>query len=443
MKKVIFIIFFITFVMCQPILTQAQVIYEVKSGDSLDKISKQYNLPLSNLAKLNGLSNTAELVLGQSLVIPGHSYYVRAGESIWEIAYRNSLSEKELMRHNNLKSKVIIPGQKLSIPDNPKKQIWTGTYFVPKSKNENAWILQNYNSTLSSIFVFEYKPDYDGNISDLAENEAHKIAWKQNLPPYATLSNLSEKGFDPDLAHHLMSNKWRRKNLINNIYSLLHKNDYKGVVIDFEQVRLKDRSHLNTFIKELAEKLHPAKMEVLMAVPPKQGDKIPSHSTAYDYKTLGKYLDKIFLMTYDWHWPGGPSGPIAPINKVEETVQYAASVIPSSKIMLGIPQYAYDWTITGENRKGRAYSTQHAIDLYIGYRSQIHYDINVAAPTFRYVDKQGELHEVWFEDPRSFLRKLRLVKEYNLAGIGCWHLGLTMPQTEELIFGEFSISKIK
>lgn len=439
MKKSIFFLLVVICVFCQPILTQAQVIYEVKPGDSLDKISKQYNIPLSNLAKLNGLSNTAQLVLGQSLVIPGHSYYVQAGESIWEIAYRNSLSEKELMRHNGLKSKVIVPGQKLSVPDYPKKKIWTGTYFVPKNKNENAWILQNYNSTLSSIFLFEYKPDYEGNISDLAENEAHKIAWKQNLPPYATLSNLSEKGFDPDLTHHLLSNKWRRKNLINNIYLLLHNNDYKGVVIDFEQVRLKDRSHLNTFIKELAEKLHPAKMEVLMAVPPKQGDKIPSHSTAYDYKTLGKYLDKIFLMTYDWHWPGGPSGPIAPINKVKETIEYAASVIPSSKIMLGIPQYAYDWTISGENRKGKAYSTQHAIDLYIGYRSQIRYDINAAAPTFRYVDKQGAVHEVWFEDPRSLLRKLRLVKEYNLAGIGCWHLGLTMPQTEELILGEFTV----
>jgi spore germination protein len=438
-KKVIFILFVLTCVICQPIQTQAQIVYEVKSGDSLDKISKQYNIPLSNLAKLNGLSNSAQLVLGQSLVIPSNHYYVQAGESIWEIAYRNSVSEKELMRHNNVKSKVLLPGQKISIPEYPKKEIWTGTYFVPKSKNDNAWILQNYNSTLSSIFVFEYKPDYQGNIIDLAENEAHRIAWKQNLPPYATLTNLSEKGFDPELTHHLLSNEWRRKTLINNIYLLLHNKHYKGVVIDFEQVRLEDRSHLNSFIKELAQILHSAKMEVLMAVPPKQGDKTPSHSTAYDYKTLGKYLDKMFLMTYDWHWPGGPSGPIAPINKVKETIEYAISVMPSSKIMLGIPQYAYDWAISGENRKGTAYSTQHAIDLYIGYRSQIHYDINAAAPWFRYVDKQGALHEVWFEDPRSLLRKLRLVKEYNLAGIGCWHLGLTMPQTEELILGEFVI----
>jgi spore germination protein len=37
----------------------------------------------------------------------------------------------------------------------------------------------------------------------------------------------------------------------------LDSHDYKGVVIDFEQVRPQDRSLLNRFKKELAEKLHP------------------------------------------------------------------------------------------------------------------------------------------------------------------------------------------
>ncbi|QGQ45151.1 glycosyl hydrolase family 18 protein [Metabacillus sediminilitoris] len=438
-NKIIIVLVLITYLFNVPIFAQAQVIHEVRSGDSLDKMSKQYNVNPIEIAKLNGLAKNAQLVFGQALLLQGSNYYVQPGESLWEIAYRHSVSEEQLILHNQLKSKVLVPGQLLKIPHSKQKNIWTGTYFVPKDKNANAWLINNYSSTLSSLFIFEYRSDYAGNIIEVAENEAHKLAWKQELAPYATLSNLSEKGFDPDLTHHLISNPWKRKNFINNIYSLLHTHDYKGVVIDFEQVRLKDRSNLNQFIKELSAKLHHVGMEVLMAVPPKQGDKIPSHSTAYDYKTLGKYLDKMFLMTYDWHWPGGPSGPIAPINKVEETINYAITAVPRSKLMLGIPQYAYDWTISGENKTGKAYSTQHAIDLYVGYESQIHYDQNAAAPWFRYVDKQGTLHEVWFEDPRSLLKKFRLIKEYNLAGMGCWHLGLTMPQTEELVLEEFKV----
>lgn len=46
----------ITFVLIAPTFTQAQVIFEVKSGDSLDKISKQHHLNRGEIAKLNGLA---------------------------------------------------------------------------------------------------------------------------------------------------------------------------------------------------------------------------------------------------------------------------------------------------------------------------------------------------------------------------------------------------
>ena len=192
-------------------------------------------------------------------------------------------------------------------------------------------------------------------------------------------------------------------------------------------------------MKELAARLHPIGMEVLIAVPPKEGDHIPSYYDGYDYQTLGKYVDKMFLMTYNWHWPGGPSGPIAPINEVRATLNYAVTVVPKSKLLIGIPQYAYDWTISGEKKAGVAYSTQHAIDLYIENESQVHYDPVAASPWFRYKDRDGILHEVWFEDPRSLSAKFHLVKEYGLVGTGCWHLGLTMPQTEEMLLEEFEI----
>ncbi|MFJ5716773.1 glycosyl hydrolase family 18 protein [Neobacillus sp. NPDC093127] len=438
-KLLILIILAAYMVVMTPILTYAQVIHEVKSGDSLTKISKQYKIDSDELAKLNGLAKNSQLVLGQAMLIPGSTYIVQAGDSIWAIANRHAISEETLMQQNQLKSRVIVPGQKLSIPRPPKMNVWTGTYFVPKDKNTNAWMLNNYKKTLSSIFVFEYRSDEQGNIIETPENQAHKIAWKENLSPYATITNLSEKGFDPNLTHRLISTPWLRKKLVNNIYSLLDSHDYKGIVVDFEQVKTQDRDNLNLFIKELAAKLHPTGMEVMMAVPPKEGDRVPFYSTAYDYRTLGKYLDKMFLMTYDWHWPGGPSGPIAPIDRVKATLDYAVSVVDRSKLMLGIPQYAYDWVIGSNKRSGSAYSTQHAIDLYTGYQSPVHYDENAAAPSFRYVDNKGNSHEVWFEDPRSLLVKLRVIRQYGLAGMGCWHLGLTMPQTEEMILAEFNV----
>lgn len=423
-----------------PLPAKAQVIHEVAPGDTLTRISKQYNVPLDTLANLNGLKTTAGLVIGQSLLIPGDTYVVQPGDSIWEIANRHSLSEAQVMKTNRLKNFIIKPGQKLTIPRPPKLDVWTGTYYLPKNKTGNEWMISNYRKTLSALFVFEYRPEFDGTLVEPQENEAHKISWRKGLIPYATITNIDEKGgFNPELAHRLISDKNLRKKFIDNIYWLLHTHHYKGVVIDFEQVRPKDRQNLNKFLKQLSDKLHKTNMEVMIAVPPMEGDKIPSYSAGYDYKTIGKYVDRIFLMTYDWHWPGGPSGPIAPIKRVKATLDYAVSVVPRSKLMLGIPQYAYDWTLSGDKKTGKAYSTQKAVDLYIQHESAVLYHEDFAAPTFRYVDNEGLLHEVWFEDPRSLLAKFRLIKQYGLAGMGCWHLGLTMPQTEEMLLEEFQI----
>ena len=247
-RRILLILILLSLGCVLPLTTYAQVIHEVKTGDSLSNISKQYKINKDDLAKLNGLAKNTELVLGQSLLIPGSTYLVQPGDSLWEIAYRHAISEETLMNHNQLKSRVIVPGQKLSIPPPPKLDVWTGTYFVPKDKNANTWMLNNYKSTLSGIFVFEYRSDAAGNLIEVQENEAHKIAWKENLTPYATLSNLSEKGFDPDLTHTLISTDWLRQKFINNIYSLLDSHDYKGVVIDFEQLA-PDRASLINLLK--------------------------------------------------------------------------------------------------------------------------------------------------------------------------------------------------
>lgn len=439
-KHLIVILLTFLFLLLSPVLTTyALIVYEVKPGDSLNNISIQYKLNVKSFAKLNGLDRNDKLVIGQSMIIPGSTYYVRQGETLWDIAFRHSININYLKNKNNLSSDVVLPGQKLTIPSSPKTTIWTGTYLIPKDKKSNKWMIDYYKKSLTSVFIFEFHPTSKGELVKVNENESNKIAWKKHIIPYATLTNISKKGFDPNLVHQLLSNETLRKKLVNNIYTLLDKNDYKGISIDFESLTPEDRDNLNLFIKELSEKLHRTNMEVLMAMPPKEAEHIPQFYDAYDYYTLGKYVDKMFLMTYNWHWPNSSSGPIAPLDEVRKTLQYAVSIVPKSKLLLGIPQYAYDWPITGEKRKGVAYSTQNAIKMYKKYESEVYFNQETSSPAFRYTDIIGIQHEVWFEDPRSLLAKFHLVKEFDLAGLGCWHLGITMPQTEKILLNEFKI----
>ncbi|MDQ0162159.1 glycosyl hydrolase family 18 protein [Aeribacillus alveayuensis] len=418
------------------------VLYEVKSGDSLWKVSKRYGYSVETIKKLNGLSQNT-IVPGQSLLIPSDTYIVLHGESLFDIAFRHSIPISLLAQHNHIKTHdAISPGRKIKVPQIPNRSIKTGGYFVPKGYEADLNIINRYSPLITNIGVFEYHPNWNGNLSSLSANHIIKEAWIKHSYPVAVVTNLSSRGFDPDMSHHLLTNQATRKNLINNIDRLLRTHDYKGVNIDFEGLRPQDRQAFNQFMKELRQKLKPSGFTISIAVPPKQADHYPEYHSAYDYKTLGKMVDQFFIMAYDWHWPGGSPGPIAPYQKVKETLNYAIKVIPKNKIYLGIAMYAYDWRYDQNGKtKGQAYSQQLAIDKAVTYGSPIIYDLASRSPHFVYTDANGLMHEVWFEDARSIWSKYRLVAEYGIAGMGGWQLGLPFPQAETLLKDRFHIQK--
>ena len=124
------------------------------------------------------------------------------------------------------------------------------------------------------------------------------------------------------------------------------------------------------------------------------------------------------IMTYDEHYFGGTAGPIASLPWVENVIKYAVQAIPSNKILLGIAGYGYDWSDSGS----RALSYKNVVRLLSDLNMQSSWDFEAKSPYFAY-DKNGVVHQVWYEDTRSISYKLDLVKSYNLGGIGIWRLG--------------------
>ncbi|MBR2933969.1 MAG: glycoside hydrolase, partial [Oscillospiraceae bacterium] len=149
-----------------------------------------------------------------------------------------------------------------------------------------------------------------------------------------------------------------------------------------------------------------------------------------DYSLLGQAADRVLLMTYEWGYKYGEPLAIAPIDKVRQVVEYALTEIPAEKILLGIPNYGYDWTlpfVQGESR-ATSISNQYAVTLAADNGVEISYDSAAQAPFFRYRDDVGREHEVWFEDARSIRAKLSLISRYSLLGAGYWNLMRSFPQ---------------
>lgn len=104
--------------------------YTVYSGDTLYSIAKRYGMKASELARINGISTSTALSIGQRLIVhpmknpsPTKSsdgrnfYYVRKGDTLYSIARKNGLSAQQLAAQNSISiNSTLGIGQRLTIP---------------------------------------------------------------------------------------------------------------------------------------------------------------------------------------------------------------------------------------------------------------------------------------------------------------------------------------
>ena len=102
------------------------VSYTIKSGDTLSSIATRYQISNDELAKMNKISANSMVILGQKLTVPDSevveaektptSYTVQSGDTLTGVAARFKLSPQELADMNGLKaSSNLIRGANLSL----------------------------------------------------------------------------------------------------------------------------------------------------------------------------------------------------------------------------------------------------------------------------------------------------------------------------------------
>lgn len=125
------------------------ILHRIKPGDSISKISKQYNVPPELIVGWNGLKNVHSIRAGQQLALyiddgrarkteeiiaevasvtadkkkskisiseaPYEWYNVQNGDTLWTISKKFSTSTADIKKLNNLKSNLIHPGSQLKL----------------------------------------------------------------------------------------------------------------------------------------------------------------------------------------------------------------------------------------------------------------------------------------------------------------------------------------
>ncbi|HEX9342094.1 MAG TPA: glycosyl hydrolase family 18 protein, partial [Actinomycetota bacterium] len=149
--------------------------------------------------------------------------------------------------------------------------------------------------------------------------------------------------------------------------------------------------------------------------------------TVHDYAAIAPLVDRLRIMTYDYHSPGSTPGPVAPLWWVEAVASYALTVAPAGKVELGVPLYGYDWP--ADSRRWSGWGTASSLTYLKAEALRAHYHAKRqwssvdAAPWFTYTTRAGVRHVVWYNDAASTRAKLGLVVNYHLRGLAFWVVG--------------------
>ncbi|MCL6478710.1 MAG: glycoside hydrolase [Peptococcaceae bacterium] len=277
--------------------------------------------------------------------------------------------------------------------------------------------LLNYNYLVNQVAMFDFCIDGKGNLKGSPSAGGIQLAKRKGVKTLMVVHNFSAGTFDRQSASSAISVKSYRKNLIDGIVYQIEKNGYDGVNIDLESICLSCKNDFNTFLEELRGHLKPRSKLLTVAVPAKTGDE-SYWSGAYDYKTIGRLADYIAIMSYDEHWREGPAGPVASLPWVTRVMDYAVSVIPPHKILMGIACYGYDWP-QGQTAAAIKWKD---IPAFAAQYGNVRWDNNSSVPYLIYW-KNGVKHQVWFENRYSLAIKLGMVEVYGLGGIAFWRMG--------------------
>ena len=424
-------------------------IYVVKEGDNINSIARQYNVTAQSIIDNNALSNPENLVVGQTLVIlvPRIVHTVSEGETIFSIARDYGITESVLLQNNPIISVngLVFPGQTVVIEYEGEKRgsIAANGYVYPFV---NRSVLIKTLPYLTYLTVFSYGFRQDGSLVTIDDDEILSLAKEYNVGAIMTLSTIDERGgFSNELASLLLNNPAVQDTVIANIIQNMNQKGYIGVDIDFEYIPPEDAQEYINFVSKLSVALEPYGYQLIVALAPKTSADQPGLLyEAHNYRELGRIADYVLLMTYEWGYTYGPPMAVAPINKVQEVLNYAITEIPEYKINMGMPNYGYDWQLPFEQgvSMARSLSNVQAVQLALRTGSTIQYDETAQSPFFFYSDAQGNRHEVWFEDARSVDAKVNLAFDYGFNGITFWNLMRFFPQSWLVISSLYNIRKI-
>ncbi len=424
------------------------LIHIVKSGDTLWSIARRYGVSVSRIQSDNGIGPNQTLVVGQAIIItlPAVTHTVRSGDTISGIAASHGMTSLELIQNNPelIYNRTIRPGQQLAISFRGGKirDISIKGYAYPHIQRQTLLRALPY---LTYLAIFSYGFKESGQLIVPDDASLISSAYSFRAAPIMVMTGIDESGtFSTEHISNFLNDSQLQDTVLDNAITAMLDKGYLGLDVDFEYISPDDAKAYIEFLEKASSRLSASGLTLNVDLAPKTYAAQPGLLyEAHDYPAIGAIADTVLLMTYEWGYTYGPPMAVAPLNQVRQVVEYAVSEIPADKILMGVPNYGYDWTLPYEQGVSRAESlgNQTAVARAAAYGAEIMFDEAAQSPYYEYY-RNGQRHIVWFEDVRSIQAKLALTDEYGLLGVGYWNIMRPFNQNWAYISAKYNVRKI-
>ena len=364
---------------------------------------------------------------------------------------------------------IISPLQQVQSAEaaNPPRKILTGWLPYYSMKTYLPAVLNNAD-LIKEIMPFWYTLKYDGKTKKAVVTDVYKTA-NPSVPitePLAALRNAGmtliptiSDGTDKLVLANLLAKPVSRKQVVDAIVATVASQNYDGIDLDFEGFAFIDPNttwkttapNWVLFVKELSAALHAEKKILSITTPylfnPAEAQK---GYFVYAWAQIAPFIDRLRIMTYDYST--SRPGPIGPIAWTEKTVKYATSIMPASKVYLGLPGYGKDWVTKVEgvcpsnlakiitpSAKAGTFLMRDAASIAATYGAVPTYNETFAEVTFSYKREYTGTtssglsttctasRTAWHQNAQSFSVRAQLVAKYQLGGAAQWVIGQEEP----------------
>jgi cellulose synthase/poly-beta-1,6-N-acetylglucosamine synthase-like glycosyltransferase/peptidoglycan/xylan/chitin deacetylase (PgdA/CDA1 family)/spore germination protein YaaH len=265
------------------------------------------------------------------------------------------------------------------------------------------WVVPSLYAVNGPRHQFTITPD--PNFGAILATTSHK---PKVLP---MVQNAVEDNWDGAGAAGLLRNPRARERLLDQLGQALDARKADGVVFDFEALPASAQGDYRRFLAEARARFAKQGRLVIATV--------PVEDPAWNLGAYAAVTDRLVLMAYDQHYPGGEAGPIASQPWFVAQLNAALRQIPAGRAIVAVGNYAYDWTSAGH---GQGLSIEEAWLEAHDSAAPINFDADSGNPTFRYEDK-GEAHTVWMLDAATAWNQIRAARLKGVGGIALWRLG--------------------